>query len=102
MPPPSPYYWHQAGIPPYRIASSPSSSVLPPLPLLYRDTWSVSVSSYFSNFPPPSPIIRLAVFFRNNHFSVLFKHSGTGELYLLVTDQGYLTEGEGGWAEKVL
>ncbi len=31
------------------------------------------------------------MFFRNNHFSVLFKHSGTAELYLL-------TEGEGGQA----
>jgi len=28
------------------------------------------------------------VFFRNNHFSVLHKHEG--DLYLLVTDQGYL------------
>jgi len=32
----------------------------------------------------------LAVFFRNNHFSTLFKTKG--QLYLLVTDQGYLTE----------
>ena len=28
------------------------------------------------------------VFFRNNHFSVLHKHKG--DLFLLVTDQGYL------------
>jgi len=32
----------------------------------------------------------LAVFFRNNHFSTLFKTKG--QLYLLVTDQGYLNE----------
>eukprot|EP00794_Sanderia_malayensis_P016646 gene16646-18336_t len=32
----------------------------------------------------------LAVFFRNNHFSTLYKHRG--ELFLLVTDQGYLDE----------
>ncbi|XP_066929788.1 ubiquitin carboxyl-terminal hydrolase MINDY-1-like [Clytia hemisphaerica] len=32
----------------------------------------------------------LCVFFRNNHFSTLYKHKG--ELFLLVTDQGFLTE----------
>ncbi|OCT89541.1 ubiquitin carboxyl-terminal hydrolase MINDY-2 [Xenopus laevis] len=32
----------------------------------------------------------LCVFFRNNHFSTMIKHKG--ELYLLVTDQGFLTE----------
>ncbi|GMI09789.1 hypothetical protein TrRE_jg12866, partial [Triparma retinervis] len=37
----------------------------------------------------------LAVFFRNNHFSTLFKHEGT--LFLLVTDQGYATVGEIVW-----
>lgn len=30
----------------------------------------------------------LAIFFRNNHFSVIHKHQG--DLYLLVTDQGFL------------
>lgn len=30
------------------------------------------------------------MFFRNNHFSTLYKHKG--ELFLLVTDQGFLTE----------
>ena len=33
---------------------------------------------------------QLAVFFRNNHFSVLFKRDGA--LMTLVTDQGYLHE----------
>ncbi|XP_069796304.1 ubiquitin carboxyl-terminal hydrolase MINDY-1 [Narcine bancroftii] len=32
----------------------------------------------------------LCVFFRNNHFSTMTKHKG--HLYLLVTDQGFLTE----------
>ena len=32
----------------------------------------------------------LCVFFRNNHFSTLYKHKE--ELFLLVTDQGFLTE----------
>lgn len=32
----------------------------------------------------------LCVFFRNNHFSTLLKHKG--DLYLLVTDQGFLHE----------
>jgi hypothetical protein len=31
--------------------------------------------------------MELAVFFRNNHFSTIFKHSG--RMYLLVTDEGY-------------
>jgi hypothetical protein len=33
---------------------------------------------------------QLCVFFRNNHFSTLYKHKD--KLYLLVTDQGYLRE----------
>ncbi|TMW65055.1 hypothetical protein Poli38472_009222 [Pythium oligandrum] len=33
---------------------------------------------------------QLSVFFRNNHFSTLFKYDGS--LYLLVTDAGYLDE----------
>jgi len=37
----------------------------------------------------------LCVFFRNNHFSTLFKYNG--ELYLLVTDFGYLNEPEIVW-----
>ncbi|KAH1080365.1 hypothetical protein J1N35_020126 [Gossypium stocksii] len=32
----------------------------------------------------------LCVFFRNNHFSTMFKYNG--ELYLLATDQGYLNQ----------
>ena len=32
----------------------------------------------------------LAVFFRNNHFSTLYKRSG--ELFLLVTDLGFLSQ----------
>lgn len=37
----------------------------------------------------------LCVFFRNNHFSTLHKHNC--ELFLLVTDQGYLTESKAVW-----
>lgn len=37
----------------------------------------------------------LAVFFRNNHFSVISKNSG--RLYLLVTDQGYLHQSQVVW-----
>ncbi len=50
--------------------------------------------------PLPNPVLssglqalrpqQLAVFFRNNHFNVLFAHNG--ELMTLVTDQGYLHE----------
>ena len=32
----------------------------------------------------------LGVFFRNNHFSVIYKHEGN--LYLLVTDLGFLRQ----------
>ena len=41
---------------------------------------------------------QLAVFFRNNHFSTIFKRNGL--LYLLVTDQGYLKVPQIVW-EKV-
>uniref|UniRef100_A0A8C7ZV33 Ubiquitin carboxyl-terminal hydrolase n=1 Tax=Oryzias sinensis TaxID=183150 RepID=A0A8C7ZV33_9TELE len=37
----------------------------------------------------------LCVFFRNNHFSTMIKHKG--QLYLLVTDQGFLTEEKVVW-----
>ena len=37
----------------------------------------------------------LVVFFRNNHFSTVFKKDGA--LYLLVTDQGYLNESDVVW-----
>ena len=37
----------------------------------------------------------LAVFFRNNHFSTIVKMGGV--LYLLVTDQGYLHQGDVVW-----
>ncbi|XP_014679081.1 PREDICTED: protein FAM63A-like, partial [Priapulus caudatus] len=37
----------------------------------------------------------LAVFFRNNHFSTLYKHKD--ELFLLVTDQGFLGEANVVW-----
>eukprot|EP00250_Pteridium_aquilinum_P028066 c36533_g1_i1 orf=422-2437(+) len=37
----------------------------------------------------------LCVFFRNNHFSTMFKYNG--ELYLLVTDQGYLNQPDIVW-----
>eukprot|EP00210_Caulerpa_lentillifera_P003690 g3523.t1 len=39
----------------------------------------------------------LAVFFRNNHFSTIFKNAGF--LYILVTDQGYLPEDSVVWEE---
>ena len=32
----------------------------------------------------------LGIFFRNNHFNVIYKHGATNALYLLVTDQGFL------------
>ncbi|KAI4343284.1 hypothetical protein MLD38_027810 [Melastoma candidum] len=37
----------------------------------------------------------LCVFFRNNHFSTMFKYEG--ELYLLATDQGYLNQPDLVW-----
>ncbi|KAK3740803.1 hypothetical protein QZH41_010088 [Actinostola sp. cb2023] len=37
----------------------------------------------------------LCTFFRNNHFNTLFKHKN--ELFLLVTDQGFLTEDQVMW-----
>ncbi|XP_048418887.2 ubiquitin carboxyl-terminal hydrolase MINDY-2 isoform X2 [Stegostoma tigrinum] len=37
----------------------------------------------------------MCVFFRNNHFSTMTKHKG--QLYLLVTDQGFLTEEKVVW-----
>ncbi|KAI5073241.1 hypothetical protein GOP47_0011254, partial [Adiantum capillus-veneris] len=37
----------------------------------------------------------LCVFFRNNHFSTMFKYKG--DLYLLVTDQGYLSQPDIVW-----
>ena len=42
---------------------------------------------------------QLAVFFRNNHFNVLLKHSN--ELYILVTDQGYQNEPDIVWERLV-
>ena len=38
---------------------------------------------------------QLAVFFRNNHFSTMVKQGGV--LYLLVTDQGFLHQGDVVW-----
>jgi len=40
---------------------------------------------------------QLCVFFRNNHFSTLFKHKSDGNLYILVTDIGYAKENEIIW-----
>ena len=37
----------------------------------------------------------LAVFFRNNHFSAIYKEKS--ELFLLVTDQGFLKEPKVSW-----
>ena len=41
------------------------------------------------------PEKELAVFFRNNHFSTIFKENKS--LYILVTDQGYLAESQLVW-----
>jgi len=40
---------------------------------------------------------QLAVFFRNNHFNVLLKKHG--QLYILVTDQGYQNEADIVWEQ---
>jgi hypothetical protein len=40
---------------------------------------------------------QLAVLFRNNHFSVVYKHPSDGRLFLLMTDQGYLWESDVAW-----
>jgi len=40
---------------------------------------------------------QLAVLFRNNHFSVVYKHPRDGRLFLLMTDQGYLWESDVAW-----
>jgi hypothetical protein len=39
----------------------------------------------------------LAILFRNNHFSTIYKNPGTNQLYLLVTDSGFLTHEEIVW-----
>ncbi|KAL6501333.1 hypothetical protein OROHE_024980 [Orobanche hederae] len=41
--------------------------------------------------------LQLCVFFRNNHFSTMFKFEG--ELYLLVTDQGYINQPDLVWGK---
>ncbi|KAF3921390.1 hypothetical protein ABW21_db0200047 [Orbilia brochopaga] len=41
------------------------------------------------------------IFFRNDHFSVLYKHAKTGELYTLVTDSGYASYEEIVWESLV-
>jgi hypothetical protein len=40
---------------------------------------------------------QVSVFFRNNHFSTMLKHSG--KLYLLVTDMGYVDEPSVAWEQ---
>lgn len=35
----------------------------------------------------------LSMFFRNDHFATLYKHPQSGQLFLLVTDEGYLRSG---------
>ena len=39
----------------------------------------------------------LCVLFRNNHFSTMYKNPGDQKLYLLVTDQGYLSHSNIVW-----
>ena len=46
-----------------------------------------------------TPERQLFVFFRNNHFSTLLKKNG--ELYLLVTDMGYLRESAVVWERLI-
>ncbi|KAK6340969.1 hypothetical protein TWF696_009282 [Orbilia brochopaga] len=41
------------------------------------------------------------IFFRNDHFSVLYKHATSGELYTLVTDSGYASYEEIVWESLV-
>ncbi|CAO3625558.1 unnamed protein product [Cunninghamella blakesleeana] len=43
------------------------------------------------------PKNKLCVLFRNNHFSTLFKHPITEQLYTLVTDSGYVSESNIVW-----
>ncbi|KAF3931791.1 hypothetical protein ABW19_dt0206661 [Dactylella cylindrospora] len=42
-----------------------------------------------------------SIFFRNDHFSVLYKHARNGELYTLVTDGGYASYEEIVWESLV-
>ncbi|EPS44484.1 hypothetical protein H072_1525 [Dactylellina haptotyla CBS 200.50] len=42
-----------------------------------------------------------SIFFRNDHFSALYKHAKTGELYTLVTDSGYASYEEIVWESLV-
>ncbi|KAF3918926.1 hypothetical protein ABW20_dc0105984 [Dactylellina cionopaga] len=42
-----------------------------------------------------------SIFFRNDHFSTLYKHPRSGELYTLVTDSGYATYEEIVWESLV-
>ncbi|CAO3617974.1 unnamed protein product [Cunninghamella echinulata] len=43
------------------------------------------------------PKNKLCVLFRNNHFSTLFKHPITEQLYTLITDTGYVSESNIVW-----
>ncbi|RHZ44273.1 hypothetical protein Glove_744g8 [Diversispora epigaea] len=43
----------------------------------------------------------LCVFFRNNHFSTLFKHPKTSVLYILVTDAGFVHERSAVWESLI-
>ncbi|KAJ8343524.1 hypothetical protein SKAU_G00308530 [Synaphobranchus kaupii] len=52
-------------------------------------------SVYASTELACEPEGELCVFFRNNHFSTMTKFKG--QLYLLVTDQGFLTEEKVVW-----
>ncbi|KAK6361736.1 hypothetical protein TWF730_005450 [Orbilia blumenaviensis] len=42
-----------------------------------------------------------SIFFRNDHFSTLYKHQRTGDLYTLVTDSGYASYEEIVWESLV-
>ncbi|KAK6528776.1 hypothetical protein TWF694_004013 [Orbilia ellipsospora] len=42
-----------------------------------------------------------SIFFRNDHFSALYKHARSGELYTLVTDSGYASYEEIVWESLV-
>lgn len=42
-----------------------------------------------------------AIFFRNDHFSTIFKHPNSGQIFTLVTDAGYATHSEVIWESLV-
>lgn len=66
---------------------------------------SIAINSFFLNYPTnmtPHGLVKiqkhlengaLSVLFYNSHFSLLYKHPDSGEMFTLVTDSGYLASG---------